>query len=213
MNNLPDFIYEENLWQKGVQNIIGIDEVGRGSLAGPVVAGAAFAKAPAAKAAIMRLGIDDSKRLSASAREKLNPKIDKYFQTAIGESSVSEINNLGIVKATTLAMRRAVKNLQFSITNFQNKNKFFILVDGYQVRGLPGGIHKQKAIIKGDQKSISIAAASIIAKVYRDSLMVKLHNDFPKYKWNENKGYGTRRHIEAIKKHGICDLHREVFVD
>ena len=201
-----DFCYEEKKWREGFEAVVGVDEVGRGSLAGPVVAGAAFVKTPAAKAAILKLRIDDSKRLTVKKRLKLIPQIEKHFLTAIGQATVSEINKLGIVKATHLAMRRALKNFQFD-------KKYFILVDGYAVKYLPGGLKRQMGIIKGDQKSVSIAAASIVAKVYRDSLMRKLSRDYPVYKWARNKGYGTLVHRRVLKRNGKSEHHRLLFVD
>ena len=222
MEKLPDFAFEEIYWGKGIDLVVGVDEVGRGSLAGPVVAGAAFIKTPAAKRAILKLGINDSKRLKEGKRRELAKIIPKYFNSAIGQASVEEINTLGIVRATGRAMRRAVNSILYQVSSIKHKNNkipdtkyvirdTFLLVDGYKMKYLPGGLRRQLNIIKGDQKSVSIAAASIIAKVYRDTLMKKLGRRYPVYKWGRNKGYGTKLHIKALEKYGYSDLHRSVF--
>ena len=252
--NKPNFSYEEELWNGGIYSVIGVDEVGRGALAGPVVAGAAVLKTKFQKKSknqiskkiqkpnsrinkILELGIDDSKRLTSRQREQIAREIPKYFLTGTGEASTSEINRMGIVRATSRAMRRAIWKIRnpespdlfgageiqinFKIQNpdtKQNPSKFtlrnyFLLVDGRQVKYMPGGKGRQRAIIKGDQKSISIAAASIMAKVYRDRLMRKLSRQFRRYNWEQNKGYGTGIHRRAILEFGVCRLHRRVFVD
>ncbi len=242
---LPTFSFEQLLWKKGSSLVIGVDEVGRGALAGPVVAGAAAVKVWSMKNGvsgirkniniqntpykildtILSLSIDDSKRLSARQRETLVPHIEHYFYCATGEASVAEINRYGIVSATQKAMRRAIRNLVCSMQYFvsgikkngtmQNtKNVSFLLIDGKfslpYCLGLP--ITRQQAIIKGDQQSISIAAASIIAKVYRDDLMQRLAREYPNHEWQTNKGYGTKRHLQAIQERGITSMHRQGFV-
>ena len=127
----------------------------------------------------------------------------------IGEANIGFINKHGIVKATEKAMRMALREVQGKL----REKKIFVLVDAFHVKYVPGvGLRNQKAIIKGDQKSISIAAASIIAKVHRDKLLDKLHKEYPVYKWKENKGYGTRDHQIAIKKHGVTKYHRKLYV-
>jgi len=201
----PDFRFEKGYWKKGYGVVIGVDEVGRGALAGPVVAGAVALKRGDS---LLGIGIDDSKRLAAKKREGLAKIIRKDAAVGIGEVGVAYINRHGIVKATQKAMRKSIANLKL------HKNpKIFVLVDAFHVKYIPGvGLENQKAIIKGDQKSISIAAASIIAKVYRDKLMVRLGKKYPKYKWRENKGYGTEKHLAAIKKHGPTKLHRLAFL-
>jgi len=209
---MTDFYHEETFWRQGIDTVIGIDEVGRGSLAGPVVAGACCLKDQIFADLVLRLGIDDSKRLKAMRRMELSKIIKKYFQWGIGEADVIEINRWGIVRATGRAMRRALKNFQFPISNFQNNQKYFMLVDGFPVKYLPGGLKRQTAIIRGDQKSVTIAAASIIAKVYRDRLMIKLAREYPDYKWERNKGYGTGFHRRIIIKNGISLYHREKFI-
>lgn len=225
--NKPDFSFEKRYWKIGYQLVIGVDEVGRGALAGPVVAGAAALKNFKNKYKklniknnsndikdhinkILLLGINDSKKVSPQKREKLEKEIKKYFYWGIGEASVSEINKVGIVKATQRAMRKAVRKLQSSIVV---KRQSFLLIDAFHVKYIPGiGLSHQKAIIKGDERSISIAAASIIAKVYRDHLMQKLSRCCLMYHWDKNKGYGTKEHQAAIRRFGVTKRHRNLFV-
>ncbi|KKS95739.1 MAG: ribonuclease HII, ribonuclease HII [Candidatus Gottesmanbacteria bacterium GW2011_GWA2_43_14] len=201
---MPDFSLEESFRRQGFKTVLGVDEVGRGCLAGPVVAGACLLKDGADRDALLTLGIDDSKRLTAERREVLAWIIPEFFVSSIGLASVDEINRAGIVRATARAMRRAIVNLKIS-------RPIFILVDGYRVKFLPGGLKRQSNIIHGDQKSVSIAAASIIAKVYRDRLMKRLAGKFPLYNWGKNKGYGTEGHRLALGKYGLCRHHRIAF--
>lgn len=233
----PDFSFERTCWKQGFSIVIGIDEVGRGALAGPVVAGAAMVRIMNHELRIRditSLGIDDSKRLTPSQREKLVPLIHTYFHCAVGQVSVAEINKIGIVRATHRAMRRAINSLWSIVFGLQSENthriakdlsqrligpwpkrqktkdNVIVLVDGsFPIPriGIP-----QETIVKGDQKSISIAAASIIAKVYRDRYMVELSSSFPVYRWQQNKGYGTTVHCQAIASGGPCDLHRKDFL-
>lgn len=203
----PNFDFEKKYWDKGFV-VIGVDEVGRGAVAGPVVAGAAMIReageARLAPTVFQKLGIDDSKKLSRRKREELTPLIKKYFYWGIGEATAAEINKFGIVKATRLAMKRALRNASGKPLN----KKIIILIDGRHVKG----IGHQEAIVKGDQKSISIAAASIVAKVYRDNLMRSLCGKYPSYGFENHVGYGTSRHAEMIKKLGVLEIHRTVFV-
>lgn len=219
MGNLPDFSFEKKYWESGFDIIIGVDEVGRGSLSGPVAASAAALnikyqnlKIKNNKEKIFKLGINDSKKLTPDARVKLSKIIPKYFYYAIGEASVKEINNLGIVKAVEKAMIRALSDL--TMKQFSNE-AIMLLVDGTKpIGGLRNKRFKmQKCIIKGDEKSITIASASIMAKVYRDKLMRELSKSYPHYKWEKNKGYGTSGHIISIRENGICREHRVKFVD
>jgi len=268
---LPDFSFERQMWKKGYGLVIGVDEVGRGSFAGPVVAGAAALKkiknsrrsgisdrvsilstrressdhdavnAHSSQTAsgqkskiknnlesIYKLGINDSKKLSPHKRKELVRGIKKYFYWGIGEASVPEINRLGIVKATAKAMRFAIKELIAKITNYQNPNnkqllnsKFqnlkqypFVLVDAFYIKYVRQiGLKNQLPIVRGDEKSISIAAASIVAKVYRDTLMRKLSLVYRKYQWGRNKGYGTEGHRKAILKFGTVRYHRFKYVE
>lgn len=195
----PSLEFERNYWEKKL-SVIGVDEVGRGCLAGPVVAGA-FCITPNHN---LINGVTDSKLLTSSQRKKFYSVLQGNCQEfALGIASVSEINELGIVPATFLAMERAL--LQLSKVEI-------ILVDGSLTPRFEK-INPQliKAIIKGDQLSYSIAAASIIAKVHRDNLMQILHHEFPEYAWNENKGYGTKKHLHGIQQFGITPHHRTLF--
>lgn len=206
----PDFSFEKTLWEKDYM-VVGVDEVGRGAFAGPVVAGAAMLKSQALENIVLSLGINDSKKVSRKKRQDLRFKICKCFYVGIGKASVKEINNFGIVGATEKAMRRSIKMLLCSL---KEEVKPFLLIDAFslaRVRGI--GLKNQKAIIGGDGKSISIAAASIIAKLYRDSIMTKMGSKIIQYGWNSNMGYGTKQHLEGIYKYGVCKHHRKVFVD
>jgi ribonuclease HII len=147
-------------------------------------------------------GIADSKLLKPKQREDLSKRIqESALFYAIAEISVGEINRVGIGKATQMAFLKAVQSLKTAPD--------FLIIDAFLVEGVDRGM--QKAIAGGDKLSVSIAAASIIAKVYRDALMVKLHEEFPEYGFAAHKGYGTKVHQEAIKKHGLCQLHRTSF--
>ncbi len=210
--SLPDFAYEKKLWKKGFSAIGGIDEVGRGSFAGPVVAGCVvFSKKVGMNFLDEGVKINDSKKLTETAREKADMWIRKNALTwGIGEASVATINRIGIVKATEIAFRKAIKS-----ANKKGSNIDFLIIDAFYIPYVKGLKRKnQKAIIKGDTKSVSIAAASIIAKVYRDKLMVKLSRNrkYKKYGWETNKGYGTKDHRDAIKHQGITKFHRVKFV-
>ena len=193
-----DWLYlEKELWQAGFSCVAGVDEAGRGPLAGPVVAAAVIF----APGATLLAGINDSKKVSAGRREIL---FEKILQTAlaVGVASAShlEIDRLNILRATYLAMNRAVAQLHFPAD--------FLLVDG---RGLPENTLSSRAVIKGDSLSMSIAAASIIAKVTRDRIMTELHAIHPEYGFAGHKGYPTREHIAAIQQHGLCPIHRRSF--
>lgn len=194
----PNFSFESQI--KG-KLVIGLDEVGRGALAGPVtVAAVSFKLIKLLNVKLAALGINDSKKLSKSKREELDRLIKKNSQWAIAQESVTTINSIGITKATAKAFRKAIKSF---------KGEKHILLDGYKIKYL----HKNlTSIVKGDQKSISIAAASIIAKVHRDKLMAELGAKYPQYKWHQNAGYGTKDHINALKTHGPTKLHRKLFI-
>ncbi len=209
MRKLPNFRYEEALWKKGYI-VIGVDEVGRGALAGPLYVGAVCFDFYKDRYRIEKLGINDSKKLSPKKREKLSDVIKSVALTyATASVSHSIVNKKGIVAATKIAQRKVIKNIRAKL----NGRKVFVLIDAFYLNYLKGiGLKKQKAIIKGDEKSISIAAASIIAKVERDHNMIKLHHKYPIYFWKNNKGYGTIRHIAAIKKYGKSKLHRDLFL-
>ncbi len=195
--SLPDSKIEEIYWQKGYKYIAGIDEAGRGPLAGPVVAAAVVFP----KDFRNFYGIDDSKKLSPQQREKLYFTIIKNA-VAIGISIIPEylIDALNIYNATLLAMEYAI--------NVLDVKPDIILVDGMNLKNTN---YIYKRIIKGDTLSISIAAASIIAKVIRDNIMINYHYKFPFYGFNKNFGYPTNFHKEAIKRFGILSIHRKSF--
>lgn len=195
---LPTFYEEQLLWQKGYNNIAGVDEVGRGCFAGPVVAAAVILPQEFTSSK----PINDSKKLSVKTRTELAEVIKKQaIAYAIAEISVEVINAIGIGQATQQAFAKAIMELP--------KQPQHILIDAFYINSLPK--ENQKPIVHGDGISISIAAASIIAKVYRDELMKKLHLKYVQYDFGTNKGYGTKAHQEAIRKYGLCDLHRTSF--
>lgn len=194
----PTLNLENNLWKEGKRYICGIDEVGRGCFAGPVVVGAVIFP----KDVKLPEGIADSKLLKPRTREKLAPAIKKCASFwAVAEVNVSTINNVGIGKATQMAFRKVVKSL--------DQSPDFILIDAFYIKQL--NRKRQKAVKDGDKLCASISAASIIAKVHRDKLMKKLHKKYPQYGFAKHKGYGTKLHQEAIKKHGLSKIHRTSF--
>ena len=180
----------------GYRRIAGIDEAGRGPLAGPVVA------ATVVLPVRCRLsGIDDSKQLSEGERARLYAAILEHaVGMGIGSADVGEIDRLNILEATKLAMRRAIDQLA--------PPPDYLLIDAVTLPGI--GI-PQRPIIKGDSLSLSIAAASIIAKVTRDRLMAEYHDMFPEYDFLSHKGYGTREHLQRLARHGPCSIHRRTF--
>lgn len=187
------FEFEEALWAKGLNIVAGVDEVGMGCLAGPVVAGVVILK-PDTDIDLLR----DSKKLSESQRERTAKIIkEQAVAWAIGSATPEEIDEFNIRQADFLAMKRALAALSVAPDA--------VLSDGFSIPGL--SIYNE-AIIKGDQKSKSIAAASIIAKVFRDALMRDYETQFPGYGFAQHKGYGTKIHLEALDKLGPCSIHR-----
>ena len=176
--------------------IAGVDEVGRGSLIGPV-----YAAAVVLNKNINKKKLKDSKKLSKKNREILEKYIKKNSSWAIGSASLNEIEKLNILNASLLAMKRAIIKLK--------KKPTLVLIDGNKLPKMKN--YKLKSIIKGDQKVSEISAASIIAKVSRDRLVGNLSKNFKKYNWSKNAGYGTKEHIAAIKKFGITKHHRKTF--
>jgi ribonuclease HII len=205
--SLPDFSFEKQLFEKGYKFIGGVDEVGRGALAVPVVAACVVFKSGFVFSGAEGELINDSKKLTQKQRETASFWIkENALAWGIGACSAHQIDKLGIVKGTFIAFRKAVKNCQIKIN--------FLLVDAFYVPHLKGiSQNNQLPIIKGDSLSVSIAAASIIAKVHRDQIMTNLSKkpQYRNYKWESNKGYGTKVHKNAIKERGTSRLHRISF--
>ena len=176
--------------------IAGVDEVGRGSLIGPVCAAAVILKNK-----INKKELRDSKKISKNKKEILSKYIKKNSFWSIGYASKTEIEKLNILNASLLAMKRAINKLK--------KKPGIVLIDGNKVPNISRC--KIKSIIKGDQKIAEISAASIIAKVSRDKLIKKLSKNYRKYSWHKNAGYGTNEHLKAIKKFGLTKYHRKTF--
>lgn len=198
---MPDFTLENE--QNGI--VIGVDEVGRGPLAGPVVAAAVYIP-PANYGHPVWGDVQDSKKLSAIRREILFSVIKGQCLYGIAEASVAEIDDINILQATFLAMKRAIDSLLHSAPSL---TKPYILIDGNR---LPKNwTWDSRAIVKGDSTSVSIAAASILAKVTRDQLMTTLAKSHPHYGWDNNAGYGTPEHLAALETHGITPHHRQSF--
>ncbi len=189
---------ENSLFQKGISYVAGIDEAGRGPLAGPVVAATVIANKK-----VHIEGVNDSKKLSKKQRASLLQKILNHSELSIGigQCSEKEIDLHNILQASLLAFSRAIDNSSIKPS--------FCLIDGH----IPSPFIKipQKTIIKGDQLSFLIAAASIVAKETRDKLMNEYHAKWPEYNFLKHKGYPTKEHLEAIKKYGICEIHRKSF--
>ncbi|MCP4600356.1 MAG: ribonuclease HII, partial [Proteobacteria bacterium] len=199
MNHSPTFVEEQSFWRYGYQFVAGIDEVGRGPLAGPVVA-AAVMFSPQINTPWLEQ-VRDSKKLSAKKRKYLSSCIRaEAVSFGIGVVTHEEIDSLGIVGATKLAMRTAVEQL--------TDTPDALLIDAVK---LPEIAICQKSIIKGDNISRSIAAASIVAKVYRDRLMEGYDGRYPGYGFARNAGYGTREHMDKLKEIGCCPIHRTSF--
>lgn len=195
---IPTLDYELVAWNAGFEVVAGLDEVGRGSFAGPVVVGAVVFS----ETSKIPDGIRDSKLLTPQKRQKLSQEIkDSCLDWSIGETSVEIINQVGIGKATQIAFFNAVKNLKVPPD--------FLLIDAFFIDFIDK--NKQKPIVHGDGLCISIAASSIIAKVYRDKLMENYSTKYPEYDFGVHKGYGTKKHQEAIKKYGLSEIHRKSF--
>lgn len=188
--------FESAAFEQGYNIIAGVDEVGRGPLAGPVVAAAAILPP-----GITLPGIKDSKKMTEKARlNAFSEIVNVAVAIGVGVVSHSYIDEFNILNASLEAMKQAVENLDISPE--------YLLVDG--IFKIPISLH-QKCIKKGDQLSHSISAASIIAKVYRDRIMCSYHNDYPEYGFSSNKGYGTKNHLKALKQNGPCPFHRLTF--
>jgi ribonuclease HII len=192
---MPHYIFESR-WLKTIPGpIAGVDEAGRGPLAGPVVAAAVILDRKR-----IPKGLDDSKQMTADAREDAYGRIMACAVVGLGDATVDEIDLVNIRQATHLAMARAVRALALAPA--------FALVDGNDAPALPC---RCDTIVEGDSRSVSIAAASIIAKVTRDRMMTALHQEHPGYGWLTNKGYGTPKHLDALNRLGPCRHHRRSF--
>lgn len=193
----PDMAEEQSAHTEGFTRVCGIDEAGRGPLAGPVVAAAVILPE-----GFTLPGLNNSKKLTAKKREALYEALikDDSVQKSIAQATVEEIDELNILKATHLAMRRAAEGLAGGVD--------FCLIDGLPVPGFP---IPSRSIVKGDARCLSIAAASILAKVWRDHYMQELHRQFPEYGFDRHAGYGTKAHMQAIREHGATIHHRRTF--
>lgn len=193
----PDLHFEQEAHMAGYSTVCGIDEAGRGPLAGPVVTAAVVLPEGYELA-----GLTDSKQLTAKKREKLFEQLmaDERVQKSIAAATAAEIDELNILRATHLAMARAAQALPLSAD--------FALIDGLPVPNFP---LPSRSIVKGDSRSLSIAAASILAKVTRDRLMVELDAQYPAYGFAKHAGYGTAAHLTALREHGPCPEHRRSF--
>ena len=194
---MPDLSFELALYARGLVRIAGIDEAGRGPLAGPVAAAAVILPR-----GFDCEGLDDSKKISAAKREILFLRLttDPNIHWGVATACHQEIDRINILRATHLAMRRAVESLSVAPCH--------CLIDGLPVRDFP---FPHDCIVKGDGLSLSIAAASIIAKVTRDRIMRELDREFPQFGFAQHQGYGTKGHLEALRIHGPCRHHRRSF--
>ena len=195
---LPDFSYENEAKKKGYNNICGVDEAGRGPLAGPVCAAAVILPD-----GLQIEGLNDSKKISEKKREELYDIITREaLAYSVAYGTLEEIEEYNILNATFLAMNRAIEGLSVSPD--------FALIDGNRV---PKGIKIPcETVIKGDAKSASIAAASILAKVTRDRLLIEYDKKYPQYNFKKHKGYGTKEHYEKIAEYGVSEVHRLSFL-
>lgn len=196
---------EIELMDKGYSLIAGVDEVGRGPLAGPVVAAACIFDRD-----VDIVGIDDSKKLSEKKREQFFDEIkDKALAYGIGEASCEVIDEINILEATKLAMKRAIDEADKMLESKGRDRIQIVIFDAVKINDLK---KEQMSVIKGDQTYFSVAAASILAKVTRDNLMKEYDKVYPEYRFASNKGYGTKAHYEGIKKAGITEIHRKSFL-
>ncbi|KAA3643596.1 MAG: ribonuclease HII [Chloroflexi bacterium] len=196
----PNLKYEKGLWQAGVEYVAGVDEAGRGALAGPVCAGAVML--PPKNSIFRQLkGVTDSKQMTAKQREFWAAEIKaRAVSWGVGFASANEIDSIGIVPATRLAMGRAIEELDQFVEH--------LLIDALL---LPEVSTPQTSLLKGDARSLSIACASVLAKVARDKVMIEMDNNYATYGFARHKGYGTRAHRTAIKQYGPSEMHRLTF--
>ena len=204
----PHLEKEKFHWNRGLKFVAGIDEAGRGPLAGPVVAGAVIVFPDtlenAQKSQEFKL-IRDSKTLSAKQRETAYEFIIQNFEWGVGISDEKTIDRINILQAAFLAMKKAISDLKGKIKMAPE----MVLIDGRNP--IPNISTRQESIVSGDKHIFSISAASIVAKVTRDRIMLALHEKFPEYGFVRHKGYGTKLHFEMIGKYGLCEIHRKSF--
>ena len=197
MEKMLDFLYDEQFKNENIKVICGVDEAGRGPLAGPVVAAACILPAN-----IVIDGLNDSKKLTEKKREKIyNEIVEKAISYSIAMASVEEIEEINILNAALLAMKRAIAGLKIVPD--------LALIDGNTARNFDLPV---KTIVGGDAKSPSIAAASILAKVTRDRMCYEFNKEYPEYGFAKHKGYGTKLHMEALRKYGVTPIHRPSFL-
>lgn len=196
--------YERQLWEQGYDIVAGVDEVGRGPLAGPVVVAAVVLPQD-----FSILGINDSKKVTEKKREELFPIIkEEAVAYGIGIVDHQVIDEINILEATKIAMKKAITNLKIDLEKKTGKSLKYILIDALTLDiDVP-----QMGMVKGDAKSVSIAAASIIAKVTRDHMMIDYDTKYPGYSFASNKGYGTKAHYEGLDSLGMCPIHRKTFL-
>ena len=199
----PDYNIEKDIISFGYKHVVGVDESGRGTAVAEVVAAAVYIPEPALPELLGK--VNDSKKLSATKREALYETITKLCPYGIGQIDAATIDKINILEATKLAMMQALMQLSESLSSID-----FIIVDGTVDLSNYTDTPTTK-IIKGDNKSASIAAASILAKVHKDAIMEKLHDEHPIYNWKKNKGYLTKEHIEMINRYGVTKYHRLSF--
>ena len=198
----PDIKLEKKLWGEGYDIVVGIDEVGRGSLAGPVGAGAVVIRSDTQIVDLVR----DSKTLSEKQRNEVYDLIkESVYGYGVGMVDEKEIDDIGIQMAVLKAMTIALKNVEKMI----GRKGDYLIIDGTNVELI--GEYPTMKMSKGDLYHYSISAASILAKVERDNLMIEYSEKYPKYGFERNMGYGTREHMDALKKYGICDIHRRSY--
>lgn len=221
----PTLEYEQNLWDKGVEYVVGIDEVGRGSWVGPaVIAGVVFDKNKATNLIADKLkDVRDSKMVTEKNRNRLDLIIKEASLTyCILETPLELINELGVGEgiqktfaslfgklSESIAKQTTVHEVEHRIKSSKKSNTLHVLIDAFYIKGVPKG--SQTPIVKGDSKCFSISCASIIAKVYRDNLLNDLHTLYPQYALAKNKGYGTKEHQTAINIYGLSQIHRTSF--
>ena len=197
--------FDNEYRQNGTIIVAGVDEAGRGPLAGPVVAACAILPED-----FDVIGVDDSKKLSEKRREQLFEEIlNKSLATGVGIADNNLIDEINILQATKKAMQEALENANKMLEDKMGKKVGHVLFDAVEIKAIET---PQSAIIKGDAKSLSIAAASIIAKVTRDRIMMEYHEKYPYYGFDSNKGYGTKAHYAGIEEHGITPIHRKTFL-